>query len=234
MKNFKPSAEIKKLINSVKGEVSDGEGGFLYHTAKNVTGKKKGVIVEIGAWEGRSTVCLAQGSKDGSRARVFSIDYHQEGEDENPHDIYVKNLARSGVSDIVTHLCMTSEEASKGWDAPIEFLFIDGNHNYKFVKQDFELWSPFCVDGAIIAFDDSTYDGVKVFLPEVFNRGDYRALGIIDSITYIMKSREGSLLRTNYILLLNKAHDIARHISLPRPIRSIVQKLGQSVIQYIQ
>jgi len=234
MINFAPSAEIKKLINSVTGEVSDNEGGFLYDSARNVTGKDGAVIVEIGAWEGRSTLCLAKGSKDGSGTRVFSIDYHQEGEDENPHDIYSGNLENSGHSDIVTHLCTTSAEAAKEWNQPIEFLFIDGNHNYEFVKQDFELWSPFCVDGAIIAFDDSTYDGVKLFLPEVFKKGGYRALGIVDSITYVVKSREGNQLRTRYVLWLNKMHDFLRHFPWPKPIRNLVKKFGQSVIQHIQ
>lgn len=37
---------------------------------------------------------------------------------------------------------------------PIDFLFIDGDHSYEGVKQDFEMYSPFVRPGGIIAFHD--------------------------------------------------------------------------------
>lgn len=36
----------------------------------------------------------------------------------------------------------------------IDFLFIDGDHSYKGVKQDFEMYSPLVQDGGLIAFHD--------------------------------------------------------------------------------
>ncbi len=36
----------------------------------------------------------------------------------------------------------------------IDFLFIDGDHSYEGIKQDFLMYSPFCKSGSIIAFHD--------------------------------------------------------------------------------
>lgn len=36
----------------------------------------------------------------------------------------------------------------------VDFLFIDGDHTYQGVKQDFEIYSPLVRKGGIIAFDD--------------------------------------------------------------------------------
>ena len=39
-------------------------------------------------------------------------------------------------------------------DRPLDFLFIDGDHTYKGVKQDFELYGPLVRKGGIIGFHD--------------------------------------------------------------------------------
>jgi cephalosporin hydroxylase len=44
------------------------------------------------------------------------------------------------------------EETLDGRD--IDFLFIDGDHTYEGVKDDFERYSPFVADGGLIAFHD--------------------------------------------------------------------------------
>lgn len=43
----------------------------------------------------------------------------------------------------------------KTWQKPIDFLFIDGDHRYEAVKQDFEEWLPHVKKGGLIAFHDS-------------------------------------------------------------------------------
>lgn len=43
----------------------------------------------------------------------------------------------------------------KNWDKEIDFIFIDGDHNYDAVKQDFNDWYPHVKIGGIIAFHDS-------------------------------------------------------------------------------
>jgi predicted O-methyltransferase YrrM len=38
----------------------------------------------------------------------------------------------------------------------LDFLFIDGDHTYKGVKEDFEMYSPLVRKGGVIAFHDIT------------------------------------------------------------------------------
>ena len=48
-----------------------------------------------------------------------------------------------------------SYNAVKTWDKPFDFIFIDGDHTYEAVKQDFEDWFPLLAKGGIVAFHDS-------------------------------------------------------------------------------
>ncbi len=45
----------------------------------------------------------------------------------------------------------------------IDFLFIDGDHSYEGVKQDFEMYSPLVKQGGVIAFHDVAPNGIKEF-----------------------------------------------------------------------
>jgi len=48
-----------------------------------------------------------------------------------------------------------STDAVKGFkDGSLDFVYIDGNHEYKYVKQDIEAWTPKVRKGGIIAGDD--------------------------------------------------------------------------------
>jgi len=69
--------DLKKLyqeLEKVKGWLTFNEGVFLYNTAKNCNSKY--VIVEIGSWQGKSTIWLAKGSLAGNKARIYAIDPH--------------------------------------------------------------------------------------------------------------------------------------------------------------
>jgi predicted O-methyltransferase YrrM len=67
-------APVKELIKDVPGWLSDEEGEALYDLARECTGR--GVIVEIGSWKGKSTICLGLGSRAGSSVRIFAVDPH--------------------------------------------------------------------------------------------------------------------------------------------------------------
>jgi cephalosporin hydroxylase len=63
----------------------------------------------------------------------------------------------------------------------IDFLFIDGDHTYEGVKQDFEMYSPFVKKNGIIALHDiieSKYKGCEVskFWNEIQDRYEHRTI----------------------------------------------------------
>ena len=60
------AADVKPLIADVPGWLTDEEGEALYDLAKRCEGR--GVIVEIGSWKGKSTICLGIGSRAAAAA----------------------------------------------------------------------------------------------------------------------------------------------------------------------
>ena len=154
-------SEVRARVQAIEGFLSDAEAQHLYLLAK----KCGSTIVEIGSWKGKSTVCLALGSKAGSKGNVFAIDPHSGVADscatvyhpENTEPIFRENIKRAGVDDIVTPLVMKSEEAAKGWTEPISLLWIDGAHDYENAKKDFLLWESHLKEEGIIAFHDALY-----------------------------------------------------------------------------
>ena len=152
-------SELLQKISGIKGCVSKKEAVFLYNAAKNCKG---GVIVEIGSWRGKSTICLGFGSKNGHGAKVYAIDPHRGSPDqkgfgqENSYDVFKKNIRNAGLEDIVEPIVSTSFEAVKTWDKPIGFIFVDANyHDYENTKKDFFQWSRHLVSGGIYALHNT-------------------------------------------------------------------------------
>lgn len=74
------------------------------------------------------------------------------GERNARKDIAVKKL--SGFKDKTVFIYKTSEEAIKDIPGNLDFVYIDGNHDYEFVKQDIELYYPKVKDGGVLGGDD--------------------------------------------------------------------------------
>ncbi|WP_424002638.1 class I SAM-dependent methyltransferase [Haloarcula salina] len=53
-----------------------------------------------------------------------------------------------------SHKHETFEAVSDDLSNPIDFLFIDGDHTYEGVKQDFEMYTDLCSDDAVVALHD--------------------------------------------------------------------------------
>jgi MMP 1-O-methyltransferase len=168
------------LRATVPGWTGVFEARSLYALAR--AGPGHGAIVEIGSAWGRSTICLARGSKSAGRERVHAIDSHlrspeprlwrgvgvQKGmarpREEQPSDCsrlpwLQYNLRRFGVDDWVEPIVSTSVSASSLPIDGIRLLFIDGSHTYEGVKGDIEAWLPRVAAGGVIVFDD--YFGTK-------------------------------------------------------------------------
>jgi len=53
--------------------------------------------------------------------------------------------------------------------APVDFLFIDGDHCTEGVKQDYEMYSPLVRTGGLVGFHDYNFDQVRTFLKTLPN-----------------------------------------------------------------
>lgn len=187
---YDESEMVRDIFLRIDGWLTYHEGLYLFRTAKNCN--EGAVVAEIGSWKGRSTVCLAKGSMIGNRVRIFAIDPHIEG----TLNEFRSNIKEAGVDNLIEQIVKTSEEAARGWSLPIDFIFVDGSHEYEFVKKDFELWCPLVKDGGIIAFHDTLgWEGPRrVVDEEIMRSRNFMNLGFAGSIVYYTKVSSNNLI----------------------------------------
>jgi predicted O-methyltransferase YrrM len=227
-------------ISRIDGFLTVNEGKLLYDLAKKV---KNGTIVEIGSWKGRSTSCLALGSKAGFGAKVYAIDphtgspEHQEAFKGNvwTFDIFKENMKSVGVNDVVVPILQLAHEASKTFNQKISLIFIDGAHEYEDVRKDFEDWFYKVEDGGIIALHDTVgWDGPRKVVEEFMYKSAYFSdVRFVDSITYGRKVKKNSRydrVRNVCILHVRNISEYVRALTIPR----FIKRIGKKVITFIQ
>jgi len=189
--------QIRQSLCGVEGWLSDREMEFLALAAACPTAR--GDLLEIGSFRGRSTIALALAARladpriAGADARIVAIDPML---DDDPlmsapvppgtaRRTFAANLQRAGVTDQVEFHQAFSYQIADRWQRPLRLLWIDGDHRYASTKQDFDLYTPFLADGAILAMHDvlSPYDGcLRVFLEDVLTSDRVGAVGLCGSI----------------------------------------------------
>lgn len=193
----------QERLAGIEGFLHDLEGYVLLQLAAK--GGGVGAIVEIGSFMGRSTAFLVAGSKLAGREKVIAVDHfrgsteHQAGQHfANPTLIQVgttfhrfqENLRRLNLEDHVTPIKASSSEAAIKWQGPIRLLFIDGDHEYDSVRQDFEAWSRFVVPHGLICLHDvSNAPGVARFYQELMlGQKMFREVATVVSMKVLEKS----------------------------------------------
>ncbi|MBD0291741.1 MAG: class I SAM-dependent methyltransferase [Thermoleophilia bacterium] len=148
--------ELRRRLDQLPGWLTYEEGETLYRLARMCTGR--GVIVEIGSWRGKSTICLGLGSKEGNRVPVYAVDRHTEGTFRD----FRENVEAAGIAELVRPVRGLSQDVAVDFTEPIELLFIDGAHQYELVKADWERWVPKVVeDGFVVMHDTTGFPGVR-------------------------------------------------------------------------
>lgn len=118
-----------------------------------------GAVVEVGCWEGRSTVALANAILP---AEVLAVDTWQGSPGEISADLAAErdvfatfnaNIAEATAGNVVPHR-MGWREFFADWAGPIRFIHIDATHTYEEVRDNIEAVRPFMVSGGVICGDD--------------------------------------------------------------------------------
>lgn len=125
--------------------------GFLYYGL--VRTLRPSHVVVIGSGFGFSVVCLALAMRDNGKGRLSFVDPSYSVLADGPFktmggtsqwddpEKVTRHFARFGVDRIVTHYRMRSEEFFSAYPAlslpAINVAFIDGNHSFTNVRQDF-------------------------------------------------------------------------------------------------
>ena len=162
--------KLPSHFNSVKGFIDHNEGICLYNHA--LKSSKKGPILEIGSYCGKSTIYLATAAKEYNGC-VYSVDHHT-GSEENQvgweyHDIelfdeetgrinsfpeFMRNLRKANLLDTVVPIVSDSLLVSRYWKIPLSMVFIDGGHTMEAAFNDFNNWKDKIIKGGILAIHD--------------------------------------------------------------------------------
>ena len=227
--------KIKEFIDKVEGWLSHKEGELLYNLAKNCSGR--GVIVEIGSWKGKSTIWLGKGSKKGESIKVYAVDPHIGFPDVIEtygkiwtYEGFKNNIKAAAVDDVVVSIVKTSEDAAGDFNEPVELIFIDGVHQYDYVKLDFQLWFPKVIPGGTMAFHDTTggYGAKQVVEELVYKSKHFKNVRFADSITFAEKVEQNSFrdrLKNRYMLSLKHLYEFACKLHLPKPLKALGKKI---------
>lgn len=227
--------EVREVVAHIDGWLTDREVEFLFRTARRCPAEA--VILEIGSFEGKSTVCLAKASQAGPRVKVYAVDPHVGSIEQSmwlggasSFEAFKRNIERAQVDDVVVPIVTTSQLAAEGWDKPIGFLWIDGDHSYRGAKLDFALFGRWVVEGGIIAFHDATQGELPRVVCEAFRSGGFCNVGLIDSIGYATRSSERSLtLRDRVMLSCLACYAIGRRLGMLKGVRSAIKWMMSTV-----
>jgi len=203
---------------NLQGQVLQAEGACLRRLAREVPWDL--VIVELGSYTGKSTCCLAVGSREGQRAPVYAIDlwmtgtydearrFHQydpaSGEEQHNSkfsrqpalDLFNERRALYDPAGLIRPITGLTTKIAQVFDRPVGLLFIDADHTYDAVKADFVAWAPKVAPGAagVIAFHDYAGKpedhGVKKFVDEVLAVGRWQLAEVVDSMCVLRKGND--------------------------------------------
>jgi predicted O-methyltransferase YrrM len=152
---------------------------------------KPRVVMEIGTHRGGTLMCLAAVSAHD--ALLLSLDMHTSPMGVEPEWPAVERRIRAGLKPGQQLVALRMDSHQQGTlDAVraalggqgVDFLFIDGDHTYEGVWQDFRMYSPLVRPGGLVAFHDihrnpdDPASRVDQFWSEV--RGRYRCRELID------------------------------------------------------
>lgn len=136
-------------------------------------------FVEIGSWKGKSAAFMAVEIINSKKnisfdcVDIWKID-NRYIKDDNPesnilYEIFINNT--KSLSNVINPIRMDSIKASKTYeDNSIDFVYIDANHKYDYVKNDIEAWFPKVKKGGVIAGHDydKNWPGVIKAVDEFF------------------------------------------------------------------
>jgi len=178
------SVGLLHAARAAKGFMPDEEGLALAGVAGLVESGPDGgpaLVVEVGAYCGRSTLYLAGGvaaaaeraGRQRPRTVVFSLDHHH-GSEENQvgwehHDASLVDprtgrmdtlpawraaIGDAGAEDLVVALVGDSPTVAERWGSPAGLVFIDGGHGSEPAWADYRGWAPKVADGGWLAIHD--------------------------------------------------------------------------------
>lgn len=162
-------------------------------------GKKDLVGIEIGVRDGWNSLDILETL---SIKKLYLIDpymayeeYEESGDDLRKFQKFLNTKKKIAVKALkkyknkIKFVKMFSEEASKLFkNNSLNFVYIDGNHQYEFVKKDIELYYPKIKKGGIIGGDDYYF----------CDESKASNFGVVDAVNKFFKNKNISFMHMDW------------------------------------
>ena len=217
-----------QVSRGVDGFLGDAEARFLGILA--ACAPAEGVIVEIGSYKGKSTVLLASVAAHCGLGPVVAIDPHtgpsvtdpKLGPGASSFEEFIGALRSAKLEEQVEVHRAFSREVAQGWNRAIRLLWIDGDHTYEGTKEDFELFSPYLANGAIVALHDAlhAYEGpIRVFVEQILRSHRFGPAGFVQSVAWAQfRPDDGPRFREQRGRLARRANRLLAFLKDSRPL----------------
>ena len=122
---------------------------------------RRRIAVEIGVYEGASAAVLCRALPAGAVLHLIdpfgeqpdALRPGQRASAAATRRVVARAARGTGVR-VVWHV-MRSDQAVRGWGAPVDLVFVDGDHSEAGVRLDWRLWSPHVAPGGVLVFHDA-------------------------------------------------------------------------------
>lgn len=173
IRNINPSIDIRPMIEYIKKNYNN----------KQLVGAEIGVAYGENAFNILSVLNIN---------KMFLIDPYEITQDfpfdqqidwtrhKNPDEIY--NICRKKLQPFkekIVFIKKPSNQAAKDINLGLDFLYIDGNHKYEYIKNDLNLYYPLVKPNGIIGGDDfsGSFIGVSKAVLEFVNKNNLELYG---------------------------------------------------------
>ena len=186
-------SEVYQHTTTIDGWMTAGQARCLWDLATELG--DSGRIVEIGSYQGRSTVLLGNAAAPG--VEVVAIDPH--GSSIRTHAVsagleekadawskgFLAELERGGVADRITYIRKSSHAALWDVDGTVDLLYIDGSHDFGPARADMLEWGDRVAPGGTMLIHDSyTSFGVTLaIIATMWPNRRFRYEGRVGSLT---------------------------------------------------
>ena len=159
--------ELMRAAEAAPGFMPAAEGLALFAAAAAYS--RRGPVLEIGSYCGKSTIYLAAAARDAGQV-VVTVDHHRGSEEHQPgweyHDPDLVDqatgrldtlpslratLAAAGLEEHVVVVVGRSADVARLWAMPLGLVFIDGGHTEAAAVTDYEGWAPWVTPGGALA-----------------------------------------------------------------------------------
>ncbi len=152
-------ADTWAIVDRTKGFLSIKEAGLLYWAASQWP--MVGPVLELGSFEGRSTIVFAYAGRQVYAVDAWSLDvadlssYDGGVTSANSSlERFTTNLRLAHVADRVSVQRGFTHDVGRGWQIPGALLFVDAGHTYADVKGDLDIWTPHLLPGGLLLMHD--------------------------------------------------------------------------------